>query len=273
MWRGALATTVVLAVAVERWRWRRWFSNTLAFLAVFRIIFQLSFLALPPKSHAMSALPASASPTLRLTDRQEAFCQAMACNVGGAEAARRAGYSPKGAKQRGAYLMQQQEIRVRVQQIRSARRQEHQSLLDEAAAQVEEIIAIAQENKRGSLALRAIEFRLKLRGVIQDRRIAHHCHMDQRRPDADLEDLDCDPEEEFDALPNPPPSNPQLAKRHPSRAAIASKAPVVTLDSDLLRFLAGPLDAESLLGTTAATALIPALVSAPPRRFRMPRAA
>jgi hypothetical protein len=202
----------------------------------------------------------------------------MACNVGGAEAARRAGYSPKGAKQRGAYLMQQQEIRVRVQQIRTARRQEHQSLLDEAAAQVEEIIADAQENKRGSLALRAIEFRLKLRGVIQDRRIAHHCHMDQRRPDADLEDLDCDPEEEFDALPNPhsanpQPSNPQLAAPQPARAAIARKAPVVTLDSDLLRFLAGPLDADSLLGTTAATALIPALVSTPARRFRLPHVA
>ena len=248
-------------------------TNPLALRAVFRIIFFDPFLTLLPKSHAMSALPASASPTLRLTDRQEAFCQAMACNVGGAEAARRAGYSPKGAKQRGAYLMQQQEIRVRVQQIRTSRRQEHQSLLDEAAAQVEEIIAIAQENKRGSLALRAIEFRLKLRGVIQDRRIAHHCHMDQRRPDADLEDLDCDPEEEFDAIPNPQPANPQLATPQPARAAIARKAPVVTLDSDLLRFLAGPLDADSLLGSTAATALIPALVSAPPRRFRLPRVA
>ncbi len=198
----------------------------------------------------MSALPASASPILRLTDRQEAFCQAMACNVGGAEAARRAGYSAKGAKQRGAYLMQQQEIRVRVQQIRTSRRQEHQTLLDEAAAQVEDIIADAMENKRGSLALRAVEFRLKLRGVIQDRRIAHHYHMDQRHPDADLEDLDCDPEEELDALPAPQPAKPT----QPAKAAIARKAPVVTLDSDLLRFLAGPLDADSLLGTTAATA-------------------
>ena len=36
----------------------------------------------------------------RLTSRQEAFCHAMACNVGGAEAARRAGYSASGAKQR-----------------------------------------------------------------------------------------------------------------------------------------------------------------------------
>ena len=38
----------------------------------------------------------AAPPVIRLTDRQEAFCQAMACNAGGAEASRRAGYSAKG---------------------------------------------------------------------------------------------------------------------------------------------------------------------------------
>ena len=216
----------------------------------------------------MPPVPASAPPVIRLTDRQEAFCQAMACDVGGAEAARRAGYSAKGAKQRGAFLMSQPEIRVRVQQLRAKRRGDHQTLLDEAAVLVEDIITDAMEKKSCGLALRAIEFRLKLGGVIQDRRIAHHCHMDQRRPDADLEDLDCDPAEEFDALPNP-----QSADPRPTRAAIARKPPVVTLDSDLLRFLAGPLDADSLLGTTAATALIPALVSAPARRFRLPHVA
>ena len=38
----------------------------------------------------------------------------MACRIGGAEAARAAGYSAKGAKQRGAFLMRQPEIRVRI---------------------------------------------------------------------------------------------------------------------------------------------------------------
>ena len=160
----------------------------------------------------MPTVPASAPPVIRLTDRQEAFCQAMACDVGGAEAARRAGYSAKGAKQRGAFLMSQPEIRVRVQQLRAKRRGDHQTLLDEAAVLVEDIITGAMEKKSCGLALRAVEFRLKLGGVIQDRRIAHHYHQDQRHPDADQEDLDCDPREELDALPSPPrPSRP----RHP----------------------------------------------------------
>src|SRR3954464_3074716 len=121
----------------------------------------------------MPPTPASSPPVIRLTDRQEAFCHAMACNTGGAEAARRAGYSAKGAKQRGAFLMRQPEIRVRVQQLRANRRGDHQTLLDDAAVQVEGIITDALEKKSCGLALRAIEFRLKLRGVIQDRRIAH----------------------------------------------------------------------------------------------------
>src|SRR3954466_12694885 len=138
----------------------------------------------------MPTVPAAASPlpVIRLTDRQEAFCQAMACNTGGAEAARRAGYSAKGAKQRGAFLMRQPEIRVRVEQPRTGRHATHQSLLDDASTQVQTIIADALEKKSCGLALRAIEFRLKLCGGIQDRRIGHHYHLEQRHPDADLED-------------------------------------------------------------------------------------
>jgi hypothetical protein len=139
----------------------------------------------------------------RLTSRQEAFCHAMACNVGGAEAARRAGYSASGAKQRGAFLMRQPEIRVRVDEIRTARQADHQAQLDEAAEQVGRVIEDAFETGRTDLALRAIEFRLKLRGVIQDKRIAHHyfgCLDSRPHPDADLEDLDGDPDEELDPV-------------------------------------------------------------------------
>src|SRR5687767_11895960 len=131
----------------------------------------------------MPTAPTAPPPVIRLTDRQEAFCQAMACNTGGAEAARRAGYSAKGAKQRGAFLMRQIEIRVRIDQIRACRRAGHQTLLDEASGQVEAIITQALEKKSSALALRAIEFRLKLHGVIQDRRIAHHHHLGHSHPD------------------------------------------------------------------------------------------
>jgi hypothetical protein len=160
---------------------------------------------------------ASPQPVIRLTDRQEAFCQAMACNTGGAEAARIAGYSAKGAKQRGAFLMRQPEIRVRIDQLRACRRAGHQTLLDIAADQVKDIITEALEKKSCTLALRAIEFRLKLCGVIQDRRIAHHYHLDHNHPDADLENLDPDFDEEFDAI---------SVNRHGKPAAL--KAPAAT---------------------------------------------
>ncbi|KJB94603.1 hypothetical protein N826_10265 [Skermanella aerolata KACC 11604] len=157
----------------------------------------------------------------------------MACGVGGAEAARRAGFSAQGAKQRGAFLMRQPEIRTRIDRLRAARRAEHQALLDEAAEQVEAIIAGAQENNRGGLALRAIEFRLKLRGVIQDKRIAHHYHLDRTHPDADLEDLDGDPLEELDAL-EPPPAAMALPATTP--AGQVTDLRIVT-NSDLSRSL------------------------------------
>src|SRR3954447_14018667 len=200
----------------------------------------------------MPPVPAAPPAIIRLTDRQEAFCQAMACDVGGAEAARRAGYSPKGAKQRGAFLVSQPEIRVRVQQLRAKRRADHQTLLDEAAVLVEDIITDAMEKKSCGLALRAVEFRLKLGGVIQDRRIAHHYHLDQRHPDADLENLDSDPQEELDAV-----LHRQQAKIAIAPKAKALPAPVVTSVSDLSRALPLPPAAGSLLGSTAMAALTP----------------
>ncbi len=169
----------------------------------------------------------------RLTSRQEAFCHAMACNVGGAEAARRAGYSASGAKQRGAFLMRQPEIRVRVDEIRTARQADHQAQLDEAAEQVGRVIEDAFETGRSGLALRAIEFRLKLRGVIQDKRIAHHyfgCLDSQPQADADLEVLDCDPDEELDPIRFLPGYIPEPAAQPSAQPADAT--PAVT-ESDL----------------------------------------
>ena len=203
----------------------------------------------------MPPVPASAPPVIRLTDRQEAFCQAMACDVGGAEAARIAGYSPNGAKQRGAFLMRQPEIRVRVQQLRANRRGDHQTLLDDAAVQVEGIITDALEKKSCGLALRAIEFRLKLRGVIQDRRIAHHYHLDRATPTPIWKTLI----PTAGGVRHPPP--PTRRDFPPPRlqhlpAPVVTKGPVVTRSSDLPQ-----------------TAKIVTRDSDPPRRSRLPIAA
>ncbi|WP_158045012.1 terminase small subunit [Skermanella pratensis] len=160
--------------------------------------------SMSPSPAAVPSRPGSA-PAIVLTLRQEAFCAAMALGVGGAEAARRAGYSPNGAKQRAALLMRQPEIRVRIDQIRIAGSAHRQLHLDDAVAVVSEILDGALEGKSFGLALKAVEFRLKLEGIIQDKRIAHHYHLDAAHPDADLERLDCDPEEELDHIRFPAP--------------------------------------------------------------------
>jgi hypothetical protein len=232
----------------------------------------------------MPTTPASPPPVIRLTDRQEAFCQAMACNTGGAEAARRAGYSARGAKQRGAFLMRQPEIRVRIDQLRAGRHADHQTLLDDAAVQVQAIIADALENKRCGLALRAIEFRLKLCGVIQDKRIPHHYHLDPCHPDADLEHLDPDAEEEFDAFLGRKESMPPAKslprqqvhrepKLQPKHLPKPGPAKIVTPDDDLSRLLQAQPAAGSLFASTALAALTAMPTPAPAVRFRVPAAA
>ena len=175
--------------------------------------------------HQPPTQAASAPPVIVLPPRQEAFCQAMACNVGGAEAARRAGYSPKGAKQRGAVLMSQPEIQVRVAQLRADRSAGHEADLEEAAALVRTIMEEALERKSLGLALRAVELGLKLRGVVQDKRIPHHFHGDKPHPDADLENLDCDPDDEpAQAAPAKPAKAPAARKPSGSDRAKAEAA-------------------------------------------------
>ena len=216
-----------------------------------------------------------ATPVIRLTARHEAFCQAMAANVGGAEAARRAGYSPKGAKQRGAYLMTQPEIQVRVAQLRAGRRAGHQADLEEAAALVRTIMDEALERKSLGLALRAIELGLKLRGVVQDKRIPHHFLGDRPHPDADLESLDCDPNDEpAQAAPAKPAARPAATRNSdlsafrivtsPAKPAAAKPVPKRNSDLSALPIVTSPAKA-GLFGSTS--------LSAPVQSFRMPAAA
>ena len=122
---------------------------------------------------------------------------------------------------------------------------------------METIITEALEKKSCGLALRAIEFRLKLKGAIQDKRITHHYHLDQRHPDADLEDLDCDPQEELDGLGAARPA----AMTPPAPAPKLSHAPqagIVTRDSDLSRLPPEtPAATGALLASTSLAAPMP----------------
>ncbi|UEM05677.1 terminase small subunit [Skermanella rosea] len=209
--------------------------------------------------HQPSTSARPAPPVIVLPPRQEAFCQAMACNVGAAEAARRAGYSPKGAKQRGAVLMGQPEIRVRVAQLRAGRSADHQADLEEAATLVRTIMDEALERKSLGLSLRAIELWLRLRGVVQDKRIPHHFLGDKPHPDADLENLDCDPDDEPAQAAPAKPTAPHPAPVKPSRPA-----PKRNSDLSALPIVTSPKTA-ALFGSTSLGAPVPP--------FRVPAAA
>ncbi|EWY38509.1 hypothetical protein N825_13210 [Skermanella stibiiresistens SB22] len=141
------------------------------------------------------------SATAPLVNRRELFCEAVAAGTSAAEAARRAGYSAKGAKQRGHFLMSQAAVRLRVDQLRVRHRAFHKAELDNAAEIMEIAIGDALDAKKPMQVMRAVEFRLKLIGVIQDRRIAHHYNDDRPSPDADVEDMPADPAEWLDGLP------------------------------------------------------------------------
>ena len=112
-----------------------------------------------------------AAPPRAIPPRRELFCQHYAAGAGGAEAVRRAGYSPNGAKQRACYLLRRAEIRLRIEALRAERRGKHKGHLDEAIGLVDAIIADAMQNSKCSAALRAVELKLRLNGVIRDKRI------------------------------------------------------------------------------------------------------
>ena len=149
---------------------------------------------------ATSAAPPPAS-RAAVKYRRELFCQHLASGASGAEAVRRAGYSPKGAKQRASYLLTLPEIRLRIEALRAGRRAVHDHHLADAIAVVDRVIADAAQQAKGSVVLRAVEFKLKLHGVIKDKRIDHYAYADRPSPDADLETADCNPKEELDGIP------------------------------------------------------------------------
>ena len=146
--------------------------------------------------------PVTAPTALNLNHRQELFAYHVARGASLAQAARLAGYSPQGARQRGSVLMANSDIRVRVEEIRHdylARRQQH---VAEAVERVERIILQAFKYDRSNIALKAVELQLRLRGI--DSRENFY----KPSPDDDLGKVLYDPQEDedppFQLLPGTP---------------------------------------------------------------------
>jgi phage terminase small subunit len=120
-------------------------------------------------------VPASTTPapTARpLLPRQELFAFHAARGASLAQASRLAGYSPQGARQRGSVLMANSDIRLRVEEFRRDWMAERDATVAEAVEETGQVIETALRLNRPTAALKAIELKLKLRGVIHDRRFS-----------------------------------------------------------------------------------------------------
>jgi len=178
-------------------------------------------------------VPASATPTPTprpLLPRQELFAYHVANGASLAQASRLAGYSPQGARQRGSVLMTNSDIRLRVEEFRRTWMAERDATIAEAVEETGQVIETALRLNRPTAALKAIELKLKLRGVIHDRRFSLYtdspdddlstCLFDPREDeDPPLEPL-AEPVAEAPAPPaEPPPAEPPAIPAEPASAS------------------------------------------------------
>src|SRR3954454_25279068 len=152
-------------------------------------------------AHATPNTPSP--PPARLSSRKELFAHHVARGATLAQAARLAGDSPQGARHRGSVLMTDGDVRSRVEVLRHAWMAERRSRVERAIERLEEIIDMAMELRRPTAALKAMEFQLKLSGVVRDTRAGLYADS----PDDDLSKVFFDPREDEDPdfNPEPPP--------------------------------------------------------------------
>src|SRR3954454_14588523 len=151
----------------------------------------------PVASKKASAVPVSTTPAptpRRPLPRQELFAYHVARGASLAQASRLAGYSPQGARQRGSVLMTNSDIRLRVEEFRRDYMAERDATISEAVEETGQVIEAALRLNRPTAALKAIELKLKLQGVIHDRRFSLYTES----PDDDLSTCLFDPREDED---------------------------------------------------------------------------
>ena len=145
----------------------------------------------------------TAHPPPPLSSRKELFSHHVARGASLAQAARLAGYSPQGARQRGSVLMAESDVRLRVEALRHAWMAERKGRVEQAIERLDKIIDMALELQRPTAALKAMEFQLKLSGVIRDTRAGLYADS----PDDDLSKAFFDPREDEDPDFDPEPQS------------------------------------------------------------------
>ncbi len=104
-----------------------------------------------------------------LSPRQERFCQEYASGASGAEAARRAGYSPHGADVQACRLLGKAHVKARVAEVQAATAKEIQWTREDHLRRLHEIGEAAERAKSYGVAARCEELRGKVLGFYAER--------------------------------------------------------------------------------------------------------
>ena len=204
-------------------------------------------------------MPASATPTPTprpLLPRQELFAYHVANGASLAQASRLAGYSPQGARQRGSVLMTNSDIRLRVEEFRRSWMAERDATIAEAVEETGQVVETALRLDRPTAALKAIELKLKLRGVIHDRRFSLYTDS----PDDDLSTCLFDPREDEDPPLEPPAQAPAPPAEPPCAAPPPAEPRTIVPPEPALPIAAPPPQQPQV---SAAKARITPAISAP----------
>lgn len=115
----------------------------------------------------LKALPFKRLPCpTELTPRQEMFTRHIVCGRSLTHAARLAGYAPASARQQGSDLFRRPEIQARIAALQAARESAQAAHIESAIKRLEKIEDDANRNHHFSAALRAVQMRLELVGVL-----------------------------------------------------------------------------------------------------------
>lgn len=105
----------------------------------------------------------------KLTPRQEAFCQSAAHGASAASAARAAGYAPGSVRNQACRLLNLDDVRTRIEELREGMRETRNQEVAELTSIVRETLAAAQEKGKLDLVLKAVGLLARLDGLF-----AHH---------------------------------------------------------------------------------------------------
>jgi hypothetical protein len=122
-----------------------------------------------------------------LTPRQEMFTRHIVCGRSLTHAARLAGYAPASARQQGSELFRRPEIQARIATLQAARESAQAAHIESAIKRLEKIEDDANRNHHFSAALRAVQMRLELVGVLFGGKISLPVWSDEEdaAPDSD----------------------------------------------------------------------------------------